>query len=123
MSYVQSQFCLTVVRVGLDAHLPTQTCLWAQAHQVNEVERSFSFQMIAKEGDGALSVSELQSACRARGMRSLGLSEEQLKEQLRQASALCSAHMQGCFCVQRSFNVWSTQIMPYKQHQSQLEAG
>ncbi|KAK2513179.1 Letm2 [Columba guinea] len=56
-----------------------------------EVERSLSFQMITKEGVGGLSVSELQSACRARGMRSLGLSEEQLKEQLRQASALCSA--------------------------------
>lgn len=45
--------------------------------------------MISREGVGGLSVSELQSACRARGMRSLGLSEEQLKEQLRQASALC----------------------------------
>ncbi|XP_009076780.1 PREDICTED: LETM1 domain-containing protein LETM2, mitochondrial-like, partial [Acanthisitta chloris] len=41
-------------------------------------------EMIAKEGVGVLSVSELQSACRARGMRSLGLSEEQLKEQLGQ---------------------------------------
>ncbi|XP_009879811.1 PREDICTED: LETM1 domain-containing protein LETM2, mitochondrial [Charadrius vociferus] len=41
-------------------------------------------EMIAKEGVNGLSVSELQSACRARGMRSLGLSEEQLKEQLRQ---------------------------------------
>ncbi|KAM6113272.1 LETM1 domain-containing protein LETM2, mitochondrial [Phoenicopterus ruber ruber] len=41
-------------------------------------------EMIAKEGVSGLSVSELQSACRARGMRSLGLSEEQLKEQLRQ---------------------------------------
>ncbi|KFW89892.1 hypothetical protein N336_05318, partial [Phalacrocorax carbo] len=48
-------------------------------------------EMIAKEGVNGLSVSELQSACRARGMRSLGLSEEQLKEQLRQASTLCSA--------------------------------
>ncbi|KFQ49737.1 hypothetical protein N334_07009, partial [Pelecanus crispus] len=47
-------------------------------------------EMIAKEGVNGLSVSELQSACRARGMRSLGLSEEQLKEQLRQASTLCS---------------------------------
>ncbi|KFZ47598.1 hypothetical protein N321_07179, partial [Antrostomus carolinensis] len=45
-------------------------------------------EMIAKEGVNGLSVSELQSACRARGMRSLGLSEEQLKEQLRQASTL-----------------------------------
>ncbi|KFO84881.1 hypothetical protein N320_06016, partial [Buceros rhinoceros silvestris] len=42
-------------------------------------------EMISREGVGGLSVSELQSACRARGMRSLGLSEEQLKEQLRQA--------------------------------------
>ncbi|KFP59676.1 hypothetical protein N322_00255, partial [Cariama cristata] len=47
-------------------------------------------EMIAKEGVSGLSVSELQSACRARGMRSLGLSEEQLKEQLRQASTLWS---------------------------------
>lgn len=49
-------------------------------------ERCCSFQMIAKEGVSGLSVSELQSACRARGMRSLGLSEEQLKEQLGQVS-------------------------------------
>ncbi|XP_028922261.1 LETM1 domain-containing protein LETM2, mitochondrial isoform X1 [Ornithorhynchus anatinus] len=41
-------------------------------------------EMIAEEGVNALSVSELQSACRARGMRSLGLSEKQLKEQLTQ---------------------------------------
>ncbi|XP_034995728.1 LETM1 domain-containing protein LETM2, mitochondrial isoform X2 [Zootoca vivipara] len=41
-------------------------------------------EMIAKEGVNGLSVSELQSACRARGMRSLGLTEEQLKEQLKQ---------------------------------------
>ncbi|KFQ57184.1 hypothetical protein N333_01671, partial [Nestor notabilis] len=45
-------------------------------------------ELIAKEGVNGLSVSELQSACRARGMRSLGLSEEQLKEQLGQASTL-----------------------------------
>lgn len=45
-----------------------------------------SLQMIAKEGVSGLSVSELQSACRARGMPSLGLSEEQLKEQLGQVS-------------------------------------
>ncbi|XP_070808383.1 LETM1 domain-containing protein LETM2, mitochondrial isoform X2 [Pituophis catenifer annectens] len=41
-------------------------------------------EMIAKEGVNGLSVSELQSACRARGMRSLGLTEDQLKEQLNQ---------------------------------------
>ncbi|NXH43628.1 LETM2 protein, partial [Dicaeum eximium] len=41
-------------------------------------------EMIVKEGVSGLSVPELQSACRARGMRSVGLSEEQLKEQLGQ---------------------------------------
>ncbi|XP_064224743.1 LETM1 domain-containing protein LETM2, mitochondrial isoform X7 [Aotus nancymaae] len=39
-------------------------------------------EIIAKEGVKALSVSELQAACRARGMRSLGLTEEQLQQQL-----------------------------------------
>ncbi|KAM6221037.1 LETM1 domain-containing protein LETM2, mitochondrial [Rhynchocyon petersi] len=39
-------------------------------------------EVIAKEGVGSLSVSELQAACRARGMRSLGLSEEQRRQQL-----------------------------------------
>ncbi|XP_054421984.1 LETM1 domain-containing protein LETM2, mitochondrial isoform X2 [Pteronotus mesoamericanus] len=39
-------------------------------------------EMIAKEGVSALNVSELQAACRARGMRSLGLTEEQLRQQL-----------------------------------------
>ncbi|KAH0623124.1 hypothetical protein JD844_031104 [Phrynosoma platyrhinos] len=43
-------------------------------------------EMIAREGVNGLSVPELQAACRARGMRSLGLTEEQLKEQLNQAS-------------------------------------
>ncbi|XP_049627815.1 LETM1 domain-containing protein LETM2, mitochondrial [Suncus etruscus] len=37
---------------------------------------------IAKEGVNALSVPELQAACRARGMISLGLTEEQLRQQL-----------------------------------------
>ncbi|XP_072122544.1 LETM1 domain-containing protein LETM2, mitochondrial isoform X6 [Mobula birostris] len=41
-------------------------------------------EMIAKEGCEVLTVSELQTACRARGMRSLGLTEKQLREQLTQ---------------------------------------
>lgn len=41
-------------------------------------------EMIAQEGVDGLSVSELQGASRTRGMRSLGLTEEQLKEQLKQ---------------------------------------
>ncbi|DAA14486.1 TPA: leucine zipper-EF-hand containing transmembrane protein 2 isoform 2 [Bos taurus] len=39
-------------------------------------------EVIAKEGVNALSVSELQAACRARGMLSLGLTEGQLRQQL-----------------------------------------
>ncbi|XP_047660969.1 LETM1 domain-containing protein LETM2, mitochondrial isoform X1 [Tachysurus fulvidraco] len=41
-------------------------------------------EMISKEGVSAMSVAELQSACRSRGMRALGLSTDQLREQLQQ---------------------------------------
>lgn len=41
-------------------------------------------EMIAAEGVAAMSVSELQAACRSRGMRSLGLTTEQLQKQMQQ---------------------------------------
>uniref|UniRef100_A0AAV2MPK4 Letm1 RBD domain-containing protein n=1 Tax=Knipowitschia caucasica TaxID=637954 RepID=A0AAV2MPK4_KNICA len=41
-------------------------------------------EMIAAEGVAAMSVSELQGACRSRGMRSLGLTEDQLRQQMQQ---------------------------------------
>lgn len=44
-------------------------------------------QMIAAEGVAAMSVSELQAACRIRGMRSLGLTTDQLREQMQQVSS------------------------------------
>lgn len=47
-----------------------------------------SVQLIAEEGVDTLTVKELQAACRARGMRALGVTEERLKEQLKQV----------CFC-------------------------
>ncbi|KAM9378297.1 mitochondrial proton/calcium exchanger protein [Phaethornis superciliosus] len=40
--------------------------------------------MISEEGVDSLTVKELQAACRARGMRALGVTEERLKEQLKQ---------------------------------------
>ncbi|XP_015199872.2 mitochondrial proton/calcium exchanger protein isoform X2 [Lepisosteus oculatus] len=40
--------------------------------------------LIAEEGVDSLSVTELQSACRSRGMRALGVTEERLQEQLKQ---------------------------------------
>ncbi|NXL73501.1 LETM1 protein, partial [Leptocoma aspasia] len=40
--------------------------------------------MIAEEGVDTLTVKELQAACRARGMRALGVTEDRLKEQLKQ---------------------------------------
>uniref|UniRef100_A0A8C8CIU4 Letm1 RBD domain-containing protein n=1 Tax=Oncorhynchus tshawytscha TaxID=74940 RepID=A0A8C8CIU4_ONCTS len=46
------------------------------------------FHMIATEGVAAMSVSELQVACRSRGMKSLGLTTEQLMQQLQQWLAL-----------------------------------
>ncbi|XP_062237586.1 LETM1 domain-containing protein LETM2, mitochondrial [Platichthys flesus] len=41
-------------------------------------------EMIAAEGVAAMSVSELQAACRSRGMRSLGLTTDQLRLQIQQ---------------------------------------
>ncbi|XP_029367040.1 LETM1 domain-containing protein LETM2, mitochondrial [Echeneis naucrates] len=41
-------------------------------------------EMIAAEGVAAMSVSELQAACRSRGMRSLGITTDQLRQQLQQ---------------------------------------
>ncbi|XP_077378838.1 LETM1 domain-containing protein LETM2, mitochondrial [Festucalex cinctus] len=41
-------------------------------------------EMIAAEGVSAMSASELQAACRSRGMRSLGLTTDQLRLQLQQ---------------------------------------
>uniref|UniRef100_UPI0037E76AD2 LETM1 domain-containing protein LETM2, mitochondrial n=1 Tax=Semicossyphus pulcher TaxID=241346 RepID=UPI0037E76AD2 len=41
-------------------------------------------EMIAEEGVAAMSVSELQAACRSRGMRSLGLTTDQLRLQMQQ---------------------------------------
>ncbi|KAM9310927.1 LETM1 domain-containing protein LETM2, mitochondrial [Gastrophryne carolinensis] len=41
-------------------------------------------EMISKEGVENLTVAELQAASRTRGMRSLGLTEEQLKDQMKQ---------------------------------------
>ncbi|KAK7148801.1 hypothetical protein R3I93_012975 [Phoxinus phoxinus] len=40
--------------------------------------------LIADEGVDSLNVNELQSACRVRGMRALGVTEERLREQLKQ---------------------------------------
>lgn len=44
----------------------------------------FLLQLIAEEGVDSLNVKELQSACRARGMRALGVTEDRLKDQLKQ---------------------------------------
>ncbi|XP_013928341.1 PREDICTED: LETM1 and EF-hand domain-containing protein 1, mitochondrial isoform X2 [Thamnophis sirtalis] len=40
--------------------------------------------LITEEGADSLTVKELQAACRARGMRALGVTEERLKDQLKQ---------------------------------------
>ncbi|XP_041087825.1 LETM1 domain-containing protein LETM2, mitochondrial-like isoform X2 [Polyodon spathula] len=41
-------------------------------------------EVIAQEGVNSMSVPELQTACRIRGMRSLGVTEDQLRQQLKQ---------------------------------------
>jgi hypothetical protein len=44
------------------------------------------FQLISEEGVDSLNVKELQAACRARGMRALGVTEDRLRGQLKQVS-------------------------------------
>lgn len=44
--------------------------------------------MIAAEGVAAMTVSELQAACRTRGMRSLGLTTDQLRLQMQQVNTV-----------------------------------
>ena len=48
------------------------------------LKKCLTFRLIRKEGVDALAVWELQQANRARGMRSLGLTENQLQNQLKQ---------------------------------------
>ncbi|KAB0398229.1 hypothetical protein E2I00_008818, partial [Balaenoptera physalus] len=43
--------------------------------------------LIAEEGVDSLNVKELQAACRARGMRALGVTEDRLRDQLKQVRA------------------------------------
>ncbi|MGH0131930.1 UNVERIFIED_CONTAM: hypothetical protein FKN15_057352 [Acipenser sinensis] len=45
-------------------------------------------EMIAQEGVNSMNVAELQTACRIRGMRSLGVTEDQLRQQLKQSIQL-----------------------------------
>lgn len=50
---------------------------------VKQVFFCFS-QMIATEGVAGMTAAELQAACRSRGMRALGLTTDQLRQQLQQ---------------------------------------
>lgn len=52
-------------------------------------------QLIAEEGVASLNVNEVQAACRVRGMRSLGVTEERLREQLVQVTT--ANRDGGCF--------------------------
>lgn len=66
---------------------------------------SASSQMIAAEGVAAMSVSELQAACRSRGMRSLGLTTDQLRQQLQQVSNPVFALMSDNAGSSRSYRI------------------
>lgn len=51
---------------------------------------AFRRQLISEEGVDSLNVKELQAACRARGMRALGVTEDRLRDQLKQVrGGLC----------------------------------
>lgn len=67
--------------------------------------------MISKEGVSAMTVAELQAACRSRGMRSLGLTTDQLRQQIQQVQHqvehLCKGDGQavGLICLVNECNV------------------
>lgn len=44
------------------------------------------WQLIAEEGVESLNANELQAACRVRGMRALGVTEDRLRDQLKQVT-------------------------------------
>ena len=58
-------------------------------------------QLIHWEGVGSMSVTELQSASQARGMRALGLSEERLRFQLQQVRIIMLLTNWGFFLEKR----------------------
>ncbi|PVD29946.1 hypothetical protein C0Q70_09207 [Pomacea canaliculata] len=68
---------LNIQPIGIDAFLRFQLDLKLRQLAADD-------KMILKEGIDSLSIAELQSANRARGMRALGVPEERLKEQLQQ---------------------------------------
>ncbi|XP_050397091.1 mitochondrial proton/calcium exchanger protein [Patella vulgata] len=68
---------LNITPIGTDAMLRFQLSMRLRKLKADD-------KMIVKESIETLTMSELQSACRARGMRALGLSEARLKNQLQQ---------------------------------------
>lgn len=76
--------CVTLKKVNYGSDVGHVAHLFLMSERYLKI---FVFvQMIAAEGVSAMSVSELQAACRSRGMRSLGLTTDQLRLQLQQVN-------------------------------------
>lgn len=80
--------------------------------------------MISKEGVLAMTVAELQAACRSRGMRSLGLTTDQLQEQLQQVHQMQYLYNKArkvagvCFsikCDRSNFRIYSMFFLLFMQ--------
>lgn len=85
-SYVSRKGCFVLLQQPLVA-VVTHGCALLVVPLFRALTRSNFLsivQMIAEEGVDTLTVKELQAACRARGMRALGVTQERLKEQLKQ---------------------------------------
>lgn len=66
-------FCLTKLYFELNKNIPKI---------LQHSNPKSNFQVIQKEGVDSLSLSELQQACKSRGMRAYGLTEKRLRKQL-----------------------------------------
>ncbi|XP_053451531.1 mitochondrial proton/calcium exchanger protein-like [Nycticebus coucang] len=68
---------LDIQAIGTNAFLRFQLTMRLRSIKADD-------RMIAEEGVDSLNIKELQSACMARGMRALGVTEDRLREQLKQ---------------------------------------
>ncbi|XP_052225743.1 mitochondrial proton/calcium exchanger protein-like isoform X2 [Dreissena polymorpha] len=83
LNVMQLQALCKILGIGFLGKIPNASVLRFQIiMKVRELE--VDDKTIQKEGIESLTIEELQSACRSRGMRAVGMSEERLKVQLEQ---------------------------------------
>lgn len=76
------------------------------------LRHTWILQLIAEEGVESMNVNEVQAACRVRGMRSLGVTEERLREQLSQVTETVNKIWRLIF--NSTILDWNFIVLPYR---------